>query len=596
MAGFVPDPSWPSILELGIMVWGHVTQRHGDEVRFGTKGSKRIDLKTLVWFDEEGGGGGYRELWQIAHPGEAWPPAKPNGHAQPGGGGHHKDGPWNHIDKLYDYRAADGTLILQVVRTHTTWGQRFSQRRPDASKKGGWGWRTRDIPDADKPLYRLPQLLASKGTVFVVEGEKDVDNLARLGLTATCNIGGAGKWQPHYSEALRGRHVVILPDNDPQASYPDGGPRWHPDGRPVLPGQDHAEMVAAALYGVAASVRVVMLPGLLPKGDVSDWLASGGTKDELEWHAREAPLWGPPAVPPPPPMPDPPVADEVEDDEGPPEPPPPEDDPGGPGEGPPLPVIVCRAGELPRMVREAEEALLRSDVPIYQRSMLVRPADQEYPAADGSTTHSAALVPITSAAMMGMLAGVADWQKWDGRSRAYVACDPPNKVIEILLANRGQWSFPVVRGVLTTPTIRPDGSLLTTAGYDPISRYYLMFPSDLVMPDIPADPSLQDAICSLGNLNALLDSYDFVADDGVSRSVALALLMTQVLRCGMAVSPLLAVSATAPGSGKSHLVRSGVHHRDRTAVPDHGGRQERGGDREGDQHQAAVGGSRVLDR
>ena len=98
---------------------------------------------------------------------------------------------------------------------------------------------------------------------------------------------------------------------------------------------------------------------------------------------------------------------------------------------------------------------------------------------------------------------------------------------------------------------------MTTPGYDPVSRYYLMFPSDLVMPDIPEAPNIGDALRSLTRLDRLLDGYDFVEDGGVSRSVALAILMTQVLRCGMAVSPLLAVSATAPGSGKSHLIDLG---------------------------------------
>jgi putative DNA primase/helicase len=551
-AHFTPDPSWPSILELAIKLWGEVTDRPSPhDIRFGKKQSKGIDPIAHTWFDYEAHeGGGYLEF-HIKAMGVP-PPPKPNGHDK-------HDGPWNHIDKVYPYLAADGALILQVVRTLPTWGQRFSQRRPDPASKSGWRWSIRDIPRETRPLYRLPELLASASTgvtVWITEGEKDCDNVRALGLIATCPIGGAGKWWPHYVEAFRDRHVVVLPDNDPQSRGPHDEPLWHQDGRPVLPGQDHAETVARSLTGVAASVRVLMLPNLPLKGDVSDWLAAGGNRYHLERLAREVPDYVPPAVPPPPPNDG---GGEVEDEgDGPPEePPPPEDDPGGAGDAEPLPVITCQAGELPRMVREAEEALLAAGVPVYQRSVLVRPAEQEYPAADGSVTHSAALVPITGPAMLGLLAKVAIWQKWDGRARGgggFVTCDPPAKVVEILLANRGQWSFPVVRGVLTTPTIRPDGSLLTTPGYDPVSRYYLMFPSDLALAEIPAEPSLADAAEAFDRLNALLDDYDFVEDGGVSRSVALALLMTQVLRCGMAVSPLLAVSATAPGSGKSHLV------------------------------------------
>ncbi len=107
-------------------------------------------------------------------------------------------------------------------------------------------------------LYRLPELLAAKRKKFVfdVEGEKDADRLAELGLVATCNAGGAGTWKEEYNEHLQGRPVVILPDDD-------------------APGRDHAQRVARALHGIAKSVRVVDLPDLPDKGDTSDWLDAG---------------------------------------------------------------------------------------------------------------------------------------------------------------------------------------------------------------------------------------------------------------------------------------------------------------------------------
>ena len=77
--------------------------------------------------------------------------------------------------------------------------------------------------------------------VYVVEGEKDADNLFGIGLTATCNPGGVGKWRDDLSAFFQGADVVVLQDNDPQAKTPDGELRWHDDGRPVLPGQDHAQ-------------------------------------------------------------------------------------------------------------------------------------------------------------------------------------------------------------------------------------------------------------------------------------------------------------------------------------------------------------------
>lgn len=165
--------------------------------------------------------------------------------------------PGRRIVTTYDYHAADGTLLYQTVRYEP---KGFAQRRPNGC--GGWAW---DLHGVERVLYRLPQLLAAPPAtpVYVVEGEQDADRLGTLGLVATTNVGGAKKWRPEYGAVLGARHVVILPDHD-------------------APGEEHAAIVAAALQGVAASVRVLRLPNLPPKGDVSDWLDSGGTAAALE--------------------------------------------------------------------------------------------------------------------------------------------------------------------------------------------------------------------------------------------------------------------------------------------------------------------------
>ncbi|MEW6523649.1 MAG: phage/plasmid primase, P4 family [Bacillota bacterium] len=169
----------------------------------------------------------------------------------------------------YNYRGESGKLIFQVCRTAD---KRFFQRRPDGN--GGW---INGLGNVKPVLYRLPELLQAvqRGEVaYVPEGEKDCDNLTRLGLAATTNPMGAGKWREHYSEWLKGANVVVLPDNDE-------------------PGIKHAKQVARSLHGKAASVRVLELPGLPSKGDVSDWLAAGGTKDGLLRLAAAAPEWRP---------------------------------------------------------------------------------------------------------------------------------------------------------------------------------------------------------------------------------------------------------------------------------------------------------------
>ena len=170
----------------------------------------------------------------------------------------------------YDYHDANGAMVFQVVRYQP---KDFRQRRPDGN--GGW---IRDLYGIEPVLYRLRELhrAAPGATIYICEGEKDADALRDRLLTATTCPGGAGKWRDGYNDALRGRRVVILPDNDPA-------------------GEAHALAVATALRGIAASVRVLRLPDLPAKGDVCDWLAAGGAAEELAALAEAAPEWTPEA-------------------------------------------------------------------------------------------------------------------------------------------------------------------------------------------------------------------------------------------------------------------------------------------------------------
>ena len=149
----------------------------------------------------------------------------------------------------YPYRSATGELLYETVRYEP---KDFRQRRPDGD---GWIW---NLGDVARVLYRLPELLTadSAALVFIVEGERDVDNLRQIDLVATCNPMGAMKWSKLSDDSvLHGRHVVIIPDRD-------------------KPGQDHAQDVASRLHGKAASVKVIDLGAVEGfKGkDVSDYI------------------------------------------------------------------------------------------------------------------------------------------------------------------------------------------------------------------------------------------------------------------------------------------------------------------------------------
>lgn len=162
----------------------------------------------------------------------------------------------------YDYTDESGKLLFQVVRYQP---KDFRQRRPDG--KGGWSW---DLEGVRRVLYRLPDLTAAQD-VLILEGEKDADRARSLGFSATCNSGGAGKWQPEYSESLRGKRVCSIADADES-------------------GRKHARDVATSFVGKAESVKMLELPGAK---DLSEWLERGGTAKALRSLIDAAPEWKP---------------------------------------------------------------------------------------------------------------------------------------------------------------------------------------------------------------------------------------------------------------------------------------------------------------
>ena len=138
----------------------------------------------------------------------------------------------------------------------------FRQRRPNLHRPGEWLWNVdgvRIVP------YRLPELTEAIGnghTVFIVEGERKADLLVQWGVPATCNSGGAEKWNGTHAAFLRDADVVILSDNDNA-------------------GRSHAQAVAKSLKDVASRIRIVELPDLPEKGDIVDWQAKGHTREQL---------------------------------------------------------------------------------------------------------------------------------------------------------------------------------------------------------------------------------------------------------------------------------------------------------------------------
>lgn len=182
--------------------------------------------------------------------GDLYPPRPPDAGATNGLADH------SHPTASYAYHDAEGTLLFETVR-YTP--KRFAQRQPDG--RGGWRW---NLQGVDRPLYRLPQILAAVAAgqrIWVVEGEKDADTLVREGHEATTNPLGAGKWRSEHTAALAGADTVdIVADNDDA-------------------GIAHAHHVADAIRPHVRRVAIWHVP---TGKDISDWVAAGRRLTDLQ--------------------------------------------------------------------------------------------------------------------------------------------------------------------------------------------------------------------------------------------------------------------------------------------------------------------------
>ena len=142
-----------------------------------------------------------------------------------------------------------------------------------------------------------------------------------------------------------------------------------------------------------------------------------------------------------------------------------------------------------------------------------------------------------------------NWQRYDGRKRDWVQADPPLAIAATILARAGEWKFPTIAGVISTPTMRPDGSLLTEPGFDAATRLLLVAPPP--MPQIPERPTQDDALAALTQLEELLSEFPFV--DETAKAVALSGMITPVVRAAFPVAPMHVARAPTSGSGKSYL-------------------------------------------
>ncbi len=180
---------------------------------------------------------------------------------------------WNdyHLEAEYEYKDKEGNVLWYKKK----------YRHKDGKKKtllsgcyDGKKWKSGLSKDIEKPLYRLPEFIASKEeTVFILEGEKDTNNLRAWNYTAVCSPFGAKFWNPEYNQLFIDNKVILIPDNDSDGKF-------------------FTQKIGKNLIKVAASVHIVKIPKKYK--DFSDWQVIKGNNEEKfkqlkveEWKPEE---------------------------------------------------------------------------------------------------------------------------------------------------------------------------------------------------------------------------------------------------------------------------------------------------------------------
>lgn len=370
------------------------------------------------------------------------------------------------------------------------------------------GWHLKQ-PKAPRPLYKLHAIAKAK-TVIVCEGEKAADAAQAMFPRVLCITWMAGTnnvmnsdWSP-----LAGKNVVIWPDND-------------------APGAKAADEIVSILSGLAATVRKLDVSDLPEAGDAADI----NPEDPKKWlKARTGDV----------------IAGTDLQERQP--APPPAVDGRRTANLEPIQVVT---GSIDLAATQGEQALIAAKEPIFVRSgKLVIPIANEVIGACGKTTKVGSLGSPDTSSMIDMLCRTVEWKKWNKKAGELVAIDPPPTVANIMLSRERKYPYPTLIGLISAPTLRPDGTALVAPGYDAATKLYHVHDEALKV-ELPK-PSFAAAEAAIIMLDGLLDGFPFKSP--VDRSVALAAILTTVTRGAMPLAPLFVFRATTPGSGKSFLV------------------------------------------
>ncbi|WP_129351157.1 hypothetical protein [Solidesulfovibrio carbinolicus] len=425
------------------------------------------------------------------------------------------------------YRNEQGQILGYACRFNLPDGSKevLPQVYGEANGKPRWQWKSFPVP---RPLYGLDRLSASTTDDFVLvcEGEKTADAAQRLLTDAVAVSWPGGSRAVHKADfrPLAGKPVVIWPDAD-------------------RCGYEAAIGVAEALASMGTAAHIVLPPASVKSGwDLADAEADDWDSAHVMQHIKQYALALPDFKD---------IArdqyeinstnahhDHTKNNNY-------------------SPVIRIEKGASGELVDACEAVLAKCDLPnefkIYQRgSQLVRLGTLPTPSQSFPTACSQEKLVIMEAQksfILDVLGRYGRFVKLDRRSGEIRAADPPKDVADTIMGRAGLWPMPPLRGILTCPTLRPDGTLLLTPGYDPQSQYYFAHRLNV---KISSQPTRSEATNKLEFIKDLLSGFSFV--EPVDCSVALALILSTMVRPILDHMPLFAITAPVRGSGKSYLM------------------------------------------
>jgi hypothetical protein len=212
-----------------------------------------------------------------------------------------------------------------------------------------------------------------------------------------------------------------------------------------------------------------------------------------------------------------------------------------------LPLIKVNNRQLRHVVGSCHRALLKRNAPT--PTLFARGREVVYIAPEESGIQT--IVPVTPAYLTHVLTNAANFKSITEQSTTSVS--PPVKAISTLLAMKiDEWKLPPLVAVTETPILRPDGSIVQTAGYDEETRTVYAPGPGLVIPPIPENPTRDDIRAAIGVIDDIIGEFPFVDEASVVNTYAI--LLTPILRPAIAgCVPAALIDAHNPGTGKGLL-------------------------------------------